>query len=74
MYVHARVLYIICSLTTTSILKYLYVLSKKYLTLIPREHKPIWQLPRLDDFSINAIANLFINERLKIPETYLEPS
>ena len=50
------------------------MLSKTYLTLIPRERKPFWQLRRLGDVPINAIANLYIYEKLKIPETYSEPS
>ena len=58
----------------TSILKYLYVLNKKYFTCIPREHKPFLQLNRLDEFDINAIANLFVHERLKVPEAYSESS
>ena len=51
----------------TSMLKCLYVLSKKYLTFIPQEHKPFWQLSQLDDFVINTI------ERLETPEAYSEP-
>ena len=31
-------------------------------------------LVNTDDFIINAVANLFIHERLKIPESYSEPS
>ena len=31
-------------------------------------------LVNTDDFIINAVANLFVHERLKIPETYSEPS
>ena len=50
------------------------MLSKKYLTLIPRESKLFWHLRRLDEAPINVIANLYIHERLKIPETYSEPS
>ena len=48
-------------------------LIKKYLTCIPREQKTFWQLSRLYDFAINAIASLFIHERLNIPESYSEP-
>ena len=44
----------------SSILKYLYVISKKYVTCISREHKPFCQLSQLGDFNINAIPNLFI--------------
>ena len=29
---------------------------------------------RLDDFTINAIANIFVHERLKITKTYSERS
>ena len=29
-----------------------------------REHKPFCQLSRLDNFVIDAIANLFVHERL----------
>ena len=47
---------------------------RKCLTLIPREHKPIWQLSRLDDFTINIIMNLFVYKRLNIPEAYSEPN
>ena len=50
------------------------MLSKKYLTCINREHTLFWQVSRLDDFAINAIANLFFHERLKIPEVHSEPS
>ena len=49
-------------------------LKKKYLNCIPRERKPFWLLTGLDDFTINAIAKLFVHERLKIPEAYSEPS
>ena len=49
------------------------MLSKKYLTLITRERKSLWQLKRLDDFTINTITNLFVHGRLKIPEAYSEP-
>ena len=45
------------------------MLSKKYLTCIPREHKLFLQLSRLAKFAINAIVNLFDHERQKIPET-----
>ena len=59
---------------TRCMLKNLHVLNKHYLTCIPREHKPLGQLTRLDDFTINAIANLYIHERLKILEAYSETS
>ena len=49
----------------TFVLKYLYTLRKKDLTCIPREHKLFWQLSWLDDFAINAIALLFVHERLQ---------
>ena len=49
------------------------MLSKNDLTCIPREHKPFWQLHRLDDFAINANALLFVHDRLKIPEPSTEP-
>ena len=39
-----------------------------------REHKPLWQLNKLDDFAISTIANLFLHERPKIPEAYSESS
>ena len=58
----------------TSILKYLYVLNKKYLTCIFREHKPFRQLSRSNDFTTDAVANLSVHERRKIPEAYSEPS
>ena len=48
--------------------------SKKNLICISREHKSFWQLSQLDDFIKNAVANLFVPERLKIPEAYSEPS
>ena len=48
--------------------------SKKYLICIPREHKSFWQLSQLDDFIKNTVSNLFVHERLKIPEAYSEPS
>ena len=42
------------------------MLSKKHLTLNdPREQKPFWQLSQFDDFTINAIAKLFVHERPK---------
>ena len=50
------------------------MLSKKYISLIPLERKPFWQLSGVDDFTVNAITNLFFHERLKIPKAYLEPS
>ena len=50
------------------------MLNKKYLTCISCEHKPFWQLSRLDNFTIDVIANLFVHERLKIPEAYSDPS
>ena len=50
------------------------LIKQKNLTCIPREHKPFWQLSRLNDFVINTIAHLFIRERLNIPEAYSEPS
>ena len=56
------------------ILTYLYLLSKKYLICISRQRKTFWKVSRLDDFVINAIANLFVHDRLKIPEAYSEPS
>ena len=31
-----------------------------------REHKPLWQLRRLNDFITEAVANLFVCNRLKI--------
>ena len=33
-----------------------------------------WQLSQLDDFDINPFANIFIHKRLKVTETYSEPS
>ena len=69
----------------TRVLHYLYIVlhyfhikicvpvHQKYLTCIPREHKSFWQLSRLNDFTINANANLFVHERLKIPRAYSEP-
>ena len=35
----------------------------------------VWSILRwIDGFVMNAIANLFLHERLKIPEAYSEPS
>ena len=50
------------------------MLNKKYLTCIPCEHRPFWQLNRLNDFTTETIANLFVHERLKIAEAYSESS
>ena len=33
--------------------------KQKVFTFITRERKSFWQLRRLDDFTINTIANLF---------------
>ena len=46
----------------TSILKYLYMFSQKNLTCLPHKHKPL----QLDDYAINTVANLFVQERMKI--------
>ena len=45
----------------------IYVLSQKYITCIPPEHKPFWQWIQLDDFTINVVVNVFVHERLKNP-------
>ena len=50
------------------------MLNKKYLTCIPCEHRSFWQLNRLNDFTTETIANLFVHERLKIAEAYSESS
>ena len=50
------------------------MLSKKYLTQIPREQKPFCHLSQLDDFTINTTAKLLVHEKLKIPEAYSESS
>ena len=55
-------------------MKYLYILRKKYLTCIPRKYKPFEQLTQLDDFTTSTVVNLFVREKLKIPEAYSEPS
>ena len=47
--------------------------KQKYLTLIPCERKPFWHLRQLEDFPINALANLYVHERLEILEAYSEP-
>ena len=47
-------------------------LAKQYFACIPREHRSFWQVSRLDDFTIDAIANLFLRERLKIPEANIQ--
>ena len=65
--------YIIC------LLKYFHIkifarVKQKIIYLIPCEHRQFWQLSQLHDFSINAVVNLFIPERLKIPEAHSEPS
>ena len=53
----------------------LYVLIKQKISnFIPHKPKPFWQLSQLNDSAINAIANLFVHERLKIPEVYSECS
>ena len=74
MYIHILLFYIIC------LLKYfcikIFVCLKQNLPYFEslREQKPFWQLSRLDDFTINAIVNFFIYERLKISEAYSELS
>ena len=65
--------FIICLLTSFHI-KIFVVLRKKNLTCIAHEHKPFLQLSPLDEFNINTIANPFVHENMKIPETYSEPS
>ena len=49
------------------------MLHKKYLTCISHEYKHFWQLSRLNQFTSDAMANLFLHERLKILEVYSEP-
>ena len=71
MYVPVLMFYIICSLTYFNI-KISFVRVKQKIHYIPREHK-FWQLNRLDEFTINAIANLLVYERFEIPEAYSEP-
>ena len=41
------------------------LLSKKYLTCIPHEHKPFWQLSWFGDLAISRKANLFVHVRLQ---------
>ena len=73
MYVHILVFYIICLLTYFHI-KMSECAKKKCFTCIPRKREPFWQLSWLDNFITNAIANLFIHERPKIPEVCSETS
>ena len=68
MYVHLLVFYIICLLTYV---KYVYVLNIFFAFLV---NTTISRLSRVDNFTINSVANLFVHERLKIPEAYSEPS
>ena len=67
------VFYITCLLAYFHIKMFVRAKAKIYTILIPLEDKPFWQLHRLDDF-INATVNLFIYERLKIPDAYSEAS
>ena len=64
--------YITCLLTYLHIKIFVHI-KQKYLTCIPCENKPFWQLSQLNYFSIKTIANIFVQERLKIPEAYSEP-
>ena len=73
MHVHIFVFYIICLLMYFHI-KIFVGVQQKVSTCVPCEHKPFWNLSSLDDFTINAIANLFVYERLKIPEANSELS
>ena len=73
MHVYIFVFYIICLLMYFHI-KIFVGVQQKVSTCVPREHKPFWNLSPLDDFTINAIANLFVHERLKIPEANSELS
>ena len=70
-YVHILVLHY---LLTYFHIKIFARVKQNIIYLIPCEHRQFWQLSQLDDFSINAVANLFIPERLKIPEAHSEPS
>ena len=64
MYVHVFKFCITCLL--------MYFHNKTF--LMNTYHFVISVLRRLDDFAFSAIANLFISERLKIPEACSEPS
>ena len=47
-------------------------LSKKCLTCISREYKPIWHLSRKGDFAIIGNRNFFVHERLsnRLPRNF----
>ena len=70
MYVHVFVFYINCSLTYFHIKIFVRVKQKNILLA----NKPFWQLRRLDDFTVDAIANIFVYERLKISKVSSEHS
>ena len=73
MCVHILVFYIICLLTYIHVKIFVRV-KQKILLCIPRRHNSFCQLCRLDYFAINAIANLFVHEKLKISDASSEPS
>ena len=68
MYVHEFVFYIIYLLTCFHINIFVRAFH------VNTNHFVWFILTRLDDFAISAIANIFVPERLKIPEAYSEPS
>ena len=68
MYVHEFVFYIIYLLT------YFHINIFVRAFHVNTNHFVWFILTRLDDFAISAIANLFVHEKLKIPEAYSEPS
>ena len=64
--VYVLVFYSICSWTHFHIKIFTRVKQKLIAFLVNTKHK-------LDDFASNAIADLFVYERLKIPEGSLDP-
>ena len=72
-YVHVCVFYII-SLLMYFHIKIVVQVQQKNVLLAFLVSISFWQLSWLYDFTINAVANLFVHERLKIPEVYSEPS
>ena len=61
--------YIICSLTSFTS-KHCYVLSKIFLAFLVKQL--FWQFSRLDDFTINAVASIFVHESPNIIGAYSE--
>ena len=72
MYVDVHMFYIIFSLMYFHIRTIVRV-KQKISFLHSSWKQTIWQLSWLNDFSIDAIANIFVYERLKIPDAHSEP-